>query len=172
LRPVENSPGSGLGYTAYRLFVFSCNFIASRLDARQDRLEAREQRLEASLGNRLEHLERAEKANQRRVTLLEECVAILLTELRMADPLNSKLKEVASMLRDVHPVLPTDPGLQDLLRHAANAVDKESQAMSAMHQLQLWLRDTGRYQGDIDGEYGRLTRGAVSTRWRTGPTLS
>lgn len=115
-----------LSYTVYRLFVFICDFFAGRYDARQTRLDVREERLSASLGKRLDHLERAEKANRSRVTLLEECVAILLTELRMADPVNSKLKEVAAMLRDVHPVLPPDPGLDALLRHAANAIDKES----------------------------------------------
>jgi hypothetical protein len=41
--------------------------------------------------------------------------------------------------------------------------------MTAMHQLQLWLRDTGRYHGDIDGEYGRLTRGGVLAAMEDGP---
>lgn len=119
--------GLGLvGWTAYRLFVFLCRFVAERQDARESRLDAQEARLEESLGNRLGHLERAEKANRTRVTLLEECVAILLTELRMADPTNSKLKEVAAMLREVHPVLPSDPGLQSLLRHAGSALDKDT----------------------------------------------
>ena len=41
--------------------------------------------------------------------------------------------------------------------------------MSAMHQLQLWLRDTGRYNGAIDGDYGRLTRGSVLEALEDGP---
>jgi hypothetical protein len=41
--------------------------------------------------------------------------------------------------------------------------------MSAMHQLQLYLRDTGRYNGDIDGLYGRLTRGGVLCGMEDGP---
>jgi hypothetical protein len=41
--------------------------------------------------------------------------------------------------------------------------------MSAMHQLQLFLRDTGRYQGDIDGQYDSLTRGAVLYAMEDGP---
>ena len=41
--------------------------------------------------------------------------------------------------------------------------------MTAMHQLQLWLRDTGRYYGEIDGIYGRLTRGGVLAAMEDGP---
>jgi hypothetical protein len=41
--------------------------------------------------------------------------------------------------------------------------------MSTMHQMQLWLRDTGRYYGEIDGIYGRLTRGAVLAAMEDGP---
>lgn len=41
--------------------------------------------------------------------------------------------------------------------------------MSAFHQLQLYLRDTGRYNGDIDGVYGRLTRGGVLCGMEDGP---
>lgn len=41
--------------------------------------------------------------------------------------------------------------------------------MTVMHQLQLWLRDTGRYNGDIDGEYGRLTRGGALCAMEDGP---
>lgn len=117
-----------LGYTAYRLFVFTCNFLAGRHDARQTRLEAREQRIEDSLGRRLEHLERAEIHNQRRIRLLEEVVAILTTELRQSDPMNPALKEVGKLLRDVHPVVPADPQLTELMRHAARGVDKEDGA--------------------------------------------
>jgi hypothetical protein len=38
-----------------------------------------------------------------------------------------------------------------------------------MHQLQLWLRDTGRYHGDIDGLYGGLTRGGCLAAMEDGP---
>lgn len=116
--------GAGIGsWSAYRLVMFTCNFLAGRNDARQQRLDAREERLSASLGKRLDHLERAEEANQRRIRVLEDCVAILATELRMRDPANAKLGEVAKLLRDVHPVVPPDPQLDDLLQHAANAVE-------------------------------------------------
>jgi hypothetical protein len=41
--------------------------------------------------------------------------------------------------------------------------------MTAMHQLQLWLRDTDRYHGEIDGDYGRETRGACLAAMEDGP---
>lgn len=41
--------------------------------------------------------------------------------------------------------------------------------MSTLHQLQLFLRDTGRYHGDIDGLYGRLTRGGCLAMMEDGP---
>jgi hypothetical protein len=41
--------------------------------------------------------------------------------------------------------------------------------MSALHQLQLYLRDTGRYNGDIDGIYGRLSRAGVLMGLEDGP---
>jgi hypothetical protein len=63
-----NSVGAGLiVWTAYRLFVFVCNFIAGRHDARQARLDALDVRLAASLGNRLSHLESTEVSNQARI---------------------------------------------------------------------------------------------------------
>jgi hypothetical protein len=117
--------GAGLGsWSAYRLIVFGCNFLAGRHDVRQLRLDALDLRLAASLGKRLEHLEHAEINNQARIRVLEDCVAILAGELRMRDPANSKLSEVAKMLREVHPVLPPDPKLEELLQHAANAVER------------------------------------------------
>lgn len=117
--------GAGLGsWSAYRLIVFAFNFFAGRHDVRQLRLDALDLRLAASLGKRLEHLERSEVANQRRIQVLEDCVSILAAELRMRDPANSKLGEVAKLLRDVHPVLPPDPSLEELLQLAANAVER------------------------------------------------
>jgi hypothetical protein len=41
--------------------------------------------------------------------------------------------------------------------------------MTTMHQLQLWLRDTNRYHGEIDGDYGRETRGACLAAMEDGP---
>jgi hypothetical protein len=117
--------GAGLGtWSAYRLIVFGCNFMAGRHDARQQRLDDLDERLAKSLGLRLTHLETAEKANQARIHVLEDCVAILAAELRMRDPSNTKLGEVAKLLRDVHPVVPPDPQLDELMRHAANAVER------------------------------------------------
>lgn len=112
-------------WTSYRLFVFIFNFMAGRHDARQIRLDALDVRLSASLGKRLEHLEKAEATNQDRIRVLEDCVAILAAELRMRDPGNAKLGEVAKALRDVHPIVPPDPQLDDLLQHAANAVERK-----------------------------------------------
>lgn len=123
--------GSIVVWTTFKLFVFVCNFIAARQDAREARLDAQERRLEASLGNRLSHLELAEKANLGRIRLLEARVALaegwvatLATELRMKDPGNPKLAELAKMLSAVSPIVPTDPVLEEIMRHAANAVDK------------------------------------------------
>lgn len=120
-----------LGYTAYRLFVFICNFIAGRQDAREARLDAQEERLKTSLGNRLDHLEQAESSNLDRIRLLEARVALaegwvatLATELRMKDPGNPKLAELAKMLNAVAPIAARDPLLDEILQHAANAVDK------------------------------------------------
>jgi hypothetical protein len=121
--------GAGLVvWTAYRVVVFACNFLAGRHDARQARLDALDVRLAESLGKRLSHLETAEKANQARIRVLEDCVSILATELRMRDPANSKLGQVAKMLHDVHPVVPPDPQLDELLRHAARAIDESDGA--------------------------------------------
>jgi hypothetical protein len=133
LLPGGRYTGFGLlGYTAYRLFVFLCRFVAERQDAREARLNAQEQRLEASLGNRLAHLERAENSNLDRIRLLEARVALaegwvatLATELRMKDPGNPKLAELAKMLTAVTPIAPRDPLLDEILKHAANAPDKE-----------------------------------------------
>jgi uncharacterized small protein (DUF1192 family) len=120
------SVGVGLAvWTAYRLFVFVCNFFAGRYDARQARLDALDVRLAKSLGDRLSHLEVAELNNQARIRVLEDCVAILAAELRQTDPSNSKLGQVAKLLRDVHPIVPPDPNLDELMQHAANAVDRK-----------------------------------------------
>jgi hypothetical protein len=113
-----------LAVMSYRYFTFICNFLAGRFDARQARLEAREERIAYSLGRRLDHLERTEQENQRRIRLLEEVVAILSSELRQADPMNPKLKEIGKMMRDVHPVVPPDPQLEELMRHAARGIDQ------------------------------------------------
>jgi hypothetical protein len=119
------SVGVGLiVWTAYRLFVFLMNYFAGRYDVRQARLDALDLRLAASLGSRLTHLEDQEKLNQSRIRVLEDCVAILAVELRQRDPANPKLGQVAKMLRDVHPTVPADPSLDELLQHAANAVEK------------------------------------------------
>lgn len=125
--------GAGIGsWSFYRLVVFGCNFFAARHDARSKRLDEQEARLSLSLGQRLDHLERMEKNNQdlikisnERIRVLEDCVAILAAELRMREPANPKLGEVAKMLRDVHPILPPDPMLDQLLQHAANAVERK-----------------------------------------------
>jgi hypothetical protein len=119
------SVGVGLVvWTAYRLFVFVCTFLAGRHDVRQERLDALDERISASLGKRLTHLEEAEETNQSRIRVLEDCVAILAAELRMRDPANPKLGEVAKLLRDVHPIVPPDPHLDELMQHAANAVER------------------------------------------------
>lgn len=118
---------TGIGlifYTAYRLLVFGCTFIAKRLDAREARLNAQEERVDASLAKRLDHLERTEVSNQQRIGLLEECVAILASEVRQTDAGNPKLAQVARLLAGVHPVVPLSPQLDELLQHAANAVER------------------------------------------------
>lgn len=123
------SVGAGLAvWTAYKMTVFLLNFFAGRYDVRQERLDALDQRLAASLGNRLTHLETAEVVNQKRISILEECLAILASEVRQADPANPKLSQVARMLAGVHPFVPPDPRLEDLLRHAGNALDEEDGA--------------------------------------------
>lgn len=115
--------GFGLvAYSAVRLTVFFFNFFAGRYDARQMRLEALDKRVSESLGDRLEHLEQTGAHNQNRIMLLENAVAILLAELRLTDPSNSKLKEVANLLRAAIPV-PIDGPFEDLLKQA-NKVKK------------------------------------------------
>jgi hypothetical protein len=41
--------------------------------------------------------------------------------------------------------------------------------MTGIHDLQLFLRDTGRYQGEIDGDYGPATRAAALHAMEDGP---
>lgn len=41
--------------------------------------------------------------------------------------------------------------------------------MTRVHELQLWLRDTGRYGGEIDGDFGPLTRKAILRSLEDGP---
>jgi hypothetical protein len=121
--------GVGLvGLFVYRLFVFTCNFLAGRYDARQARLEAREERVDQSIGNRLTHLEEQQKEDQGRIRLLEEGVGILTAELRQLDPGNPKLREVANMLRHATPVVPPDQVLDNLIHRAGQAIDKEDGA--------------------------------------------
>jgi hypothetical protein len=38
--------------------------------------------------------------------------------------MNPKLKEIGKMMRDVHPVVPPDPQLEELMRHAARGIDQ------------------------------------------------
>lgn len=108
-------------FYAYKLFVFACQFLAGRFDARQTRLEALDQRVSKSLSDRLSHLERIEEANRVEIGLLREAVSMLATELREQDPTNPKLKVVASMLRAATPIPPADPALDDLVQQADRA---------------------------------------------------
>lgn len=120
--------GIGVGlivWTAYKLFVFVCNFLAGRHDVRHARLDALEVRLTASLGDRLSHLEQAEINSQARIQMLEGWVATLATELRMQDPTNPKLKELSDALRGVTPLAVAEPMLDEILHHAANAVERK-----------------------------------------------
>jgi hypothetical protein len=114
----------GLGWFLYRITVFVCNFLAGRMDARHARVDELDKRLNVSLGKRLDHLEEAEARNQSRIILLENAVAILLTELRLTDPTNSKLKEVAAMLRAALPIASDHP-FDDLLRQAEQRDTKQ-----------------------------------------------
>lgn len=41
-----------------------------------------------------------------------------------------------------------------------------------MHALQLYLRDTGRYAGEIDGDYGSKTKAAILQALEDGPDTS
>lgn len=122
--------GKGLGvgllaWTLFQAFKFTCNFLAGRHDARQTRLDELDVRLAKSLGDRLSHLEQAERTNQIRIQTLEGWVATLATELRMQDPTNPKLRELAEALRGVTPIVASDPRLDELMQHAANAVDRK-----------------------------------------------
>lgn len=112
--------GVGLGLTAWSLLQltkFLCNFLAGRADARQARLDAQEERLSVSLGKRLAHLEQMEARQGQQIASLRECVEILAAELRQRDPGNSKLAEVASLLRQgIGPIATDTPAdMQGLL---------------------------------------------------------
>lgn len=116
--------GKGLGfgmaaYAFYKLIAFVLTFIGARLDARQLVLDRQQERLDVSLGNRLAHLERTEAANRAEIAKLRECVEILASELRRADPTNSKLQEVARSLRVAFaPPRDTPDDMTDLLGRA------------------------------------------------------
>jgi hypothetical protein len=147
--------------------VFVCNFLAGRYDARQARLDALDVRLAESLGNRLSHLEqpKGQPGAHPRARGLRRHPRRLSS---VCGTPRTRSSEVAKMLRDVHPVVPPDP--QARRAHAARRrAIEEGRGMSTMHQMQLWLRDTGRYHGEIDGDYGRLTRGAVLAAMEDGP---
>ena len=95
-----------------KLFMFVFDWISGRYDTRQDRLERREKRMDASYADRLDHLER----QVARIPILEVAVNILAAELRQHDPANSKLSEVAKLLRTSAPFAPEpNANLDDLL---------------------------------------------------------
>lgn len=121
----------GLGliaYAAYKLIAFLLTFIAARLDARQATIDRQQERLDVSLGNRLDHLERIEKANRQEmaanrdeITRLRECVEVLAGELRRKDPNNPKLVEISRTLAAVWTLPPpgdTPDDMKDLLGRA------------------------------------------------------
>lgn len=119
--------GAGLVLlTAYRLFVFVCNFLAGRHDHRQDRLDEREARLDGSLANRLSHLESETENSRKRIAALEtqvdeyrKVIIVLATEIRIVAPENAKLAEIDRLMRTTFPIhteIPAD--MADLLRRA------------------------------------------------------
>lgn len=100
-----------LVHTARKLFEYVCNFLAGRHDARQARIDALDIRLNASLAARLHHLEETELQNRDEIRRLREAVEVLAGALRLKDPTNPKLLEVARLLSPVIPFeasLPSD----------------------------------------------------------------
>lgn len=117
-RLVAGGKYTGLGlvvYTAYRLLVFSCDFIAGRYDARLHRLEAREKRVDKSLEDRLRHLEEQDVQNRRRIAILEKQLRIVAGELARAEPMNPTLAGVAAALSYAFEVEPTPGDMRETL---------------------------------------------------------
>jgi hypothetical protein len=110
-----------IGLLMYRALTFSCNFIAGRYDARQQRVEALDEKVSSSLAKRLDHLERAERESQAEIQMLRGWVTALATELRAVDPENLRLKDLAHALQHGLPV-PADHGFDGLLHQAEGAL--------------------------------------------------
>lgn len=87
-----------------------CEFIAKRQDVRQNTIDAAQHRLDDSVAHRLAHLESIERQNHQEIRALREAVEILAGELRIRDPGNAKLLEVAGLLRHAY-----RPNLEDNL---------------------------------------------------------
>jgi hypothetical protein len=164
------SVGVGLiVWTAYRLFVFLMNYFAGRHDARQARLDALDLRLAASLGKPPDPSRGSREAQSEPDP---RAGGLRRDSCRGASAEGPREPEARTGREDASRCAPDRSGRSQPRRAPPARSERrreEGQVVSAMHQLQLWLRDTGRYHGDIDGDYGRLTRGAVLAAMEDGP---
>lgn len=111
--------GGGISVAGALYFIrWMLAWLSTRFDARQDRLERREQAIEASYANRLRHLELAERTNQARISILQQAVEVLLTELRQIDGANPKLGDVAELLRKSFALTLTPADMTEMLKDA------------------------------------------------------
>lgn len=98
--------------TAAKVFMFLCEFIGRRIDGRQDRLDAQQASIDGKIGSRLHHLEAYAARADFRMQGFEEAIGLLIDEVRVLDPSNPKLTEVAAILRRPYPVdLNTPPDM-------------------------------------------------------------
>lgn len=105
--------GAGLiVYTIGRVFMFLCDFAASRWDAHVRRVAEREALADASIATRLKHLEAGQGRDAIRLAALERCVGILTVAVREISPGHVSLTEVAEIiaasLNIVDPRIPPD----------------------------------------------------------------